>query len=84
MDIYNQTRLAEHEELLIELEQKLYGAGIDIEDIEIEYGNGQFEMTMKPARGVLAADQAFLLKQGVKVSTHITGTRVEIRIIFFD
>ena len=34
---------------------------------EIEYGAGQFEITMKPSTGIQAADKAFLYKLGVKV-----------------
>lgn len=41
-------------------------AGVDPEMILREYGPQQFEVTMKPARGLLAADRAVILREVVR------------------
>jgi glutamine synthetase len=41
-------------------------AGVDPEMILREYGPRQFEVTMKPARGLLAADRAVILREVVR------------------
>ncbi|XP_041463573.1 lengsin-like [Lytechinus variegatus] len=41
-------------------------AGVDIEQVESEYGPGQVEISYKPAFGIRSADNAFTFKTGIK------------------
>ena len=45
------------------LTEALAGAGVEPETILREYGPQQFELTMRPARGLVAADRAVILRE---------------------
>jgi glutamine synthetase len=45
------------------LTEALHGAGVEPETILREYGPQQFELTMRPARGLVAADRAVILRE---------------------
>ncbi|HWA43140.1 MAG TPA: glutamine synthetase family protein [Hypericibacter adhaerens] len=45
------------------LTEALTAAGVEPETVLREYGPQQFELTMKPARGLLAADRAVILRE---------------------
>ncbi len=52
--------------LLDDLMTNLYKVGIDVENCESESGEGQLEVTYKPAFGIQAADNAHVFKTSVK------------------
>ena len=73
-DAYTNLVFARYEELLFGFERNLYAIGVDLEVLEVEYGHGQFEMAMRPQKGIKASDNAFLYKQTVKVRvTNFSG-----------
>jgi glutamine synthetase len=54
----------------------LPGAGIGPETVMKEYGPNQFEITVKPASGLVIADQAALLRETVRTTGERLGKRV--------
>ena len=52
--------------LLDQLVTNLYKVGLDVENCELEGGQGQLEINYKPAFGIQAADNAYFFKASVK------------------
>ena len=54
------------QEMLYDLEQELRAVGIQVQTMNIEYGQGQVEITTLPVEGIKIADHAFSFKGLVK------------------
>lgn len=65
-DALNQLIVAQHEEFLFDVDQRMIDIGIDIQKIHTEYSPGQFEIGLHPQTGIKAVDDFFLLKYGLK------------------
>ena len=65
-DIFSSLALSKIESDLFDLDSQLLQSGIDIHCFNCEYGPGQLELVGRPTDGVRAADDAFVLKEGVK------------------
>ena len=58
--------LAKHEKFLYGISKNLKAAGVEIEAINLEYAEGQVEMTLVPAFGIKAIDNAVFAKSAIK------------------
>ena len=54
------------EEFFMDFDQHMVAAKVDLECFHAEHGPGQFETILRPAYGIEAADQAFILKTTMK------------------
>ena len=68
-------RLRAAEPLGSRLMERLAGLGLDPENWLPEYGDNQFEVTLKPAPGLVAADRAVILRDTVRDLARELGTR---------
>ena len=59
VDVFNHLLVAENEEFLFDIAQKLMTIGINVEKIQTEYSPGQFEMAVAPLPGIEAGDAFF-------------------------
>lgn len=66
VDIFATLQHSKCAELTYEIEENMYKVGVDIRTINAEYGAGQLEITMAPARGLQSADNAATYRTGVK------------------
>ncbi|XP_075262171.1 glutamine synthetase-like isoform X2 [Convolutriloba macropyga] len=65
-NIYSPVIMKTTEDFCFDMCDRLGKAGISLETMMTEHGDGQLELTMKPAWGVKAADRAFIYKQCAK------------------
>ena len=66
VDIFATLQVTKCTELLSAIEGGMAAVGIDIKTMNAEYGEGQLEITMAPARGIAACDNAATFRTGVK------------------
>ena len=77
VDIFATLQMTKCAELLSAIEGGMDAVGVDIKTMNAEYGDGQLEITMAPARGITACDNAATFRTGVKArsSSTLTHTR---------
>ena len=75
MHIYSPVGLKATEDFCFEVSDRLEKAGVLLETIMHEHGQGQLELTMKPYWGIKAADHALMYKQCVKETAIDLGFR---------
>jgi len=73
LQCYSEVRQAEVDEILYDLAVPVKSIGIQVEAANTEYGPGQFEISMKPFRGLGQADAAFYYKTAAKELMHKRG-----------
>jgi glutamine synthetase len=66
VDIFATLQMTKCAELLSAIEGGMAVVGLDIKTMNAEYGKGQLEITMAPARGIKACDNAATFRTGVK------------------
>ncbi|MCL6455058.1 MAG: glutamine synthetase family protein [Alicyclobacillus sp.] len=66
LQCYSEVKQAEVDELLWDMVVPMKAIGIQVEAANTEYGPGQFEVSMKPFRGLAQADAAFYYKTSIK------------------
>ena len=76
-DVFATLQMTKCAELLSAIEGGMDAVGVDIKTMNAEYGDGQLEITMAPARGITACDNAATFRTGVKArsSSTLTHTR---------
>jgi glutamine synthetase len=72
---YSLHEIGGYERLLEELIPALEGLGVELSAVHTEAGPGLLELNLKPRRGIAAADDAALLKFGVKQVAAAAGFR---------
>ena len=63
---YSLYRLSVHYELLEYIRENMEKRGIPVDTFQVEAAGGQFELQLRHADALVAADRAFLYKSGVK------------------
>ncbi|XP_075258089.1 glutamine synthetase-like isoform X2 [Convolutriloba macropyga] len=66
LSIYVPIFMKEAEDFCYDVSDRLEAAGVYLETLMSEHGDGQLELTMEPSWGVKAADDAFIYKQCAK------------------
>lgn len=66
LQCYSEVKQSEVDELLWDMVVPFQKLGIQVEAANTEYGPGQFEISMKPLRGLAQADAAFYYKNTIK------------------
>jgi glutamine synthetase len=69
---YSLHEIGGYDSFLVDLVPALEGLGIELSAVHTEAGPGLLELNVKPRRGIAAADDAALLKFGVK---HVAASR---------
>ena len=64
--IFSSLAMSKIEADMFDLDDQLLRSGIDTLCANCEYGAGQFELVGRPTDGIRSADDAFVLKEGVK------------------
>lgn len=72
---YSLHEIGGYERLLDELVPALHGLGVELSAVHTEAGPGLLELNLQPRRGIAAADDAALLKFGVKQVAAALGFR---------
>jgi glutamine synthetase len=72
---YSLQEIGGYERLLVDLVPALEGLGIELSAVHTEAGPGLLELNLRPRRGIAAADDAALLKFGVKQVAASLGLR---------
>ena len=67
------SKFAEHEDLAFSMERALLALGVDVEQMHVEWGPGQYELPVKAAWGIAGADDSFTLRTAVKQLAHKQG-----------
>ena len=75
-DIFSTLLFSEMEMFFSDLDKMLKAAEIDVEAYQTEYSSGQYELALKPCRGIASADQVFRLKEAVKEIGFQNGYKV--------
>ncbi|ELU18499.1 hypothetical protein CAPTEDRAFT_219831 [Capitella teleta] len=66
-------QMSKEENLLMEIDDLLKAASVDVESYQIEYGASQFEMPLAPCFGIEPADMMFVFRNGLKEICHKRG-----------
>jgi glutamine synthetase len=66
VDIFATLQQSKCAELQYEIAENMIQVGVDVCTMNAEYGAGQLEITMAPARGIQSADNAATFRTGVK------------------
>ena len=65
-DVFNHMVVGMNEDYLFGAAKYFGEIGINVDKIHTEYAPGQFELTTEPEEGIKAADDTFIMKQGLK------------------
>ncbi|AQQ54882.1 glutamine synthetase family protein [Planococcus lenghuensis] len=73
LQCYSEVKQSQVDEILYDLSVPMESVGIEVEAINTEYGPGQYEISMKPHKGLGQADAAFYYKTSAKELMHRRG-----------
>jgi glutamine synthetase len=65
-EMFSNLTLNKFDPVLLEVASQLEAMGVEVETLQAEYSEGQFELVLKPQIGVKIADNAFLARDCIK------------------